>query len=59
MSPAPGPSRAEYGGRVNRVLDHIDRHLAGPLGLEALARVAAFSPFHLHRVGFGIPVTPL
>lgn len=50
MASEPGPSRAEYVGRVNRVLDHIDRHLAEPLGLEALARVAAFSPFHFHRV---------
>ena len=31
-----------YEGRVNRVLDHIDRHLADPLTLEDLARVAAF-----------------
>jgi AraC family transcriptional regulator len=50
MAPDPGRSRAEYLGRVNRVLDHIDRHLAEPLGLEGLARVAAFSPFHFHRV---------
>ncbi len=50
MAPDPAGSRAEYIGRVNRVLDHIDRHLAEPLGVEALARVAAFSPFHFHRI---------
>jgi AraC family transcriptional regulator len=50
MAPDPARSRAEYIGRVNRVLDHIDRHLGEPLGLEALAKVAAFSPFHFHRV---------
>jgi AraC family transcriptional regulator len=50
MAPDPGRSRAEYLGRVNRVLDHIDRNLAEPLHLEQLARVAAFSPFHFHRV---------
>lgn len=36
--------------RMNRVLDHIDAHLADDLRLETLAEVAAFSPFHFHRV---------
>ncbi|HAT30850.1 MAG TPA: AraC family transcriptional regulator, partial [Janthinobacterium sp.] len=35
---------------MNRVLDHIDRHLDTPLVLDDLARVAHFSPFHFHRV---------
>jgi len=35
---------------MNRVLDHIDAHLADDLRLETLADVAAFSPFHFHRV---------
>jgi len=36
--------------RMNKVLDHIDAHLAGDLRLEQLAALAAFSPFHFHRV---------
>jgi AraC family transcriptional regulator len=42
--------RREYERRVNRVLDHIRAHLGGELTLERLASVAAFSPFHFHRV---------
>jgi len=36
--------------RMNRVLDHIDAHLADDLRLETLADVAAWSPFHFHRL---------
>jgi AraC family transcriptional regulator len=43
-------SRLEYEKRVNRVIDHVREHLADPLTLAELARVAAFSPFHFHRV---------
>jgi AraC family transcriptional regulator len=43
-------NRAEYQRRVNRVLDHVDAHLAEDLTLERLAEVASFSPFHFHRV---------
>lgn len=46
-------SRSEYVARINRVLDHIENNIAGDLSLNALARVAAFSPFHFHRV-FGM-----
>lgn len=48
-----------YARRMARVLDHIDRHPDGDLRLEALAGVAAFSPFHFHRqfaASFGITV---
>lgn len=38
-----------YHARMQRVLDHIDRHLDGDLDLEAVAGVAAFSKFHFHR----------
>jgi len=48
--PAPTAARAEYLGRIHRVTDHIERHLAERLTLEELARVACFSPFHFHRV---------
>lgn len=36
--------------RLNRVIDHVDTHLAEDLRLEHLAPLAAFSPFHLHRL---------
>jgi AraC family transcriptional regulator len=45
-----GGSRLEYEQRVNRVIDHIRAHLGEALALAAIARVAAFSPFHFHRV---------
>ena len=45
-----GGHRLEYETRVNRVIDHIRGHLAEELSLSTLARVAAFSPFHFHRV---------
>src|SRR5436305_14977102 len=42
--------RREYERRVNRVMDYVQAHLAEDLTLEKLAAVAAFSPFHFHRV---------
>ena len=45
-----GKNRSEYENRVNRVIDHIQSHRSEELTLEALAQVAAFSPFHFHRV---------
>lgn len=35
---------------MHRVVEHIDRHIDEPLELDALARVANFSPFHFHRL---------
>jgi AraC family transcriptional regulator len=43
-------NRLEYEKRVNRVIDHVRDHLVEDLSLERLARVAAFSPFHFHRI---------
>jgi AraC family transcriptional regulator len=43
-------NRLEYEKRVNRVIDYVRQHLAEELTLATLARVAAFSPFHFHRV---------
>jgi AraC family transcriptional regulator len=43
-------NRLEYERRINRVMDYVSRNLAEPLTLEKLADVAAFSPFHFHRV---------
>jgi AraC family transcriptional regulator len=42
--------RREYERRVNRVMDYVQANLAENLTLEKLAAVAAFSPFHFHRV---------
>jgi AraC family transcriptional regulator len=42
--------RSSYIARINRVLDHIETHLAEPLDLEVLASVANFSAWHFHRV---------
>jgi DNA gyrase inhibitor GyrI len=38
-----------YHARMQRALDHIDRHLDGDLDLETVSRVAAFSKFHFHE----------
>jgi AraC family transcriptional regulator len=43
-------SRNEYERRMNRVLDHIDRHLDAQLDLPALADIANFSRYHFHRL---------
>lgn len=43
-------TRREYVARINRVIDYIGANLDRPLGLEELAAVAAFSPFHFHRI---------
>src|SRR5271169_942931 len=40
----------EYADRMQRVTEHIDRHLDQTLDLDALANVAHFSPFHFHRL---------
>lgn len=42
--------QTDYHERLNRVLDHIQRHPDGDLSLAALARIAHFSPFHFHRI---------
>ena len=45
--------------RMQRVLDHIDRHLDEDLDLDTLSSVAAFSKYHFHRqftATFGLSV---
>ncbi len=41
---------SDYLQRINRAIDYITDNLAGDLRLESVARAAAFSPFHFHRV---------
>ncbi len=43
-----------YERRTLRVLDHIHDNLGGDLSLDTLAKVACMSPFHWHRVFYGI-----
>ncbi|RWA66068.1 GyrI-like domain-containing protein [Mesorhizobium sp.] len=48
-----------YLARMQRVLDHIDRHLDDDLDLDALSSVAAYSKYHFHRqftATFGLSV---
>ena len=42
--------RDEYIARINRVLDYIEENISGDLSLRTLASVAAFSPYHFHRI---------
>ena len=55
MTAPPSP----YQDRMQRALDHIDRHLGDELDLASIAAVAAFSKYHFHRqfvATFGLPV---
>lgn len=47
MKPSTGQ---DYSERIVRTLIHIQRHLDEKLELADLASVAAFSPFHFHRI---------
>jgi AraC family transcriptional regulator len=44
----------DYKERMLRVMLHVQEHLDGPLDPVRLAGVAAFSPFHFHRVFKGM-----
>ncbi|MCU0696007.1 MAG: AraC family transcriptional regulator [Myxococcaceae bacterium] len=44
----------DYTERINRVMNVIAERLDSPPSLAQLARVAAFSPFHFHRVFRGV-----
>ncbi len=43
-----------YQQRINLVLDHIRTYPAADLSVNELARVAAFSPYHFHRIFTGM-----
>lgn len=50
---------SHYHARMQRVLDHIDRHLDCDLDLDAVSGVAASSKYHFHRqftATFGLSV---
>ena len=44
----------DYKRRLLRVLVHIQQHLDDALGLEELAGLACFSPYHFHRLFKGM-----
>jgi AraC family transcriptional regulator len=50
VSDLPDLANLDYRDRVNRAIDYVTRNLAEPLKLERVAKVAAFSPFHFHRI---------
>ncbi|BBI30832.1 AraC family transcriptional regulator [Cohnella abietis] len=43
-------NRRDYISRINKVMNYIDNHLEEDLSLASLSRIAAFSPFHFHRI---------
>jgi AraC family transcriptional regulator len=43
-------NRREYITRINSVINYIENHMDGDLSLKSLSRIAAFSPFHFHRI---------
>ena len=46
----PNLAKLDTVGRINRAIDYITKNLDIPLPLEQVARAAAFSPYHFHRV---------
>jgi AraC family transcriptional regulator len=54
-----GSSRVEYETRLDRVISYIDAHVAEELSLDTLARRAALSPYHFHRVFRALTGEPL
>lgn len=44
---------------IERVLSHVEAQLTAPLSLAELAEVAAYSPFHFHRVFGALAGVPL
>lgn len=46
--------RNGYSERIQRAVDYLGGHLDETLGLETLARVACFSPYHFHRIYRGL-----
>lgn len=47
-------TRGDHAQRILRVIVYIQRHLDEPVNLSTLAKLAAYSPFHFHRVFRGM-----
>jgi AraC family transcriptional regulator len=54
-----GTPREEYVARVNLVIDYIEANVDRSLTVAELAAVAAFSPFHFHRIFGALVGEPL
>ncbi len=50
MVDLPNLANLDYLDRVHRAIDHVLTHLAEPLLLDDVAKVACFSPYHFHRI---------
>src|SRR5437870_4585336 len=50
MSDLANLANLDYVGRVNRAVAYVQGNLSASLQLEDVARVAAFSSFHFHRI---------
>lgn len=50
MADLPNLANFDYVARINRAIDYITAHLDDSLRLEEVARAAAFSPCHFHRI---------
>lgn len=44
----------DYSRRIDRVLQHVAQHAEAELDLNALAEIAALSPYHFHRIYAGM-----
>lgn len=42
--------KTDYHHRLRPVIRHLELHYAEPIDLHEMARLAAFSPHHFHRV---------
>ena len=54
MADLPNLAKLDYLSRINRSIDYIQANLTEPLNLSSVAEVAAFSPFHFHRIFKGL-----
>lgn len=54
MPDLPDLAKPDYVARVNRAIDYVVEHLGEPLNLDDVARAAAFSPYHFHRIFRGL-----
>ena len=43
-------SKQEYTARINRVMDYISQHIDQTIDLSLMSDIAAFSPYHFHRI---------